>query len=74
MAWGHLRGQVSTSGERNAQQSQNRDGHENMTLFDKESAKEDGNRPGEACRRKARKRLTADRAVTTGWDIVGHHK
>ncbi len=45
-----------------------------MTLFDKESAKEDGNRPGEACRRKARKRLTADRAVTTGWDIVGHHK
>ena len=74
MARGHFRGQVSTSGERNGEQGQNRHGHEQMTLFDKERAKEAGKRSGEARRRKARERLTANRAVTTGWDIVGHHK
>ncbi len=55
-----------------------------MTLLDKERAKEAGKRSGEARRRKARERLTADRTgvdpgntsrgATTGWDIVGHHK
>ncbi len=61
MARGHLRGQVSTSGERNGEQGQNRHGHEQMTLFDKERAKEAGKHSGEARRRKERERLTADR-------------
>ena len=53
-------------------------------LFDPERTKDAGKRSGKARRRKARERLTADRAgvgpgntsrsAATGWDIVNHHK